>query len=38
VIETARLLLRPMREDDVEALLRVFGDPRVMAVFESEPL
>jgi RimJ/RimL family protein N-acetyltransferase len=37
MIETDRLLLRPMREDDVEALLGVFGDPRVMAAFESQP-
>jgi [ribosomal protein S5]-alanine N-acetyltransferase len=37
VIETPRLLLRPMQEDDVEALLGVFGDPKVMAAFGSEP-
>jgi ribosomal-protein-alanine N-acetyltransferase len=37
VIETPRLLLRPMRIEDVDDLLRVFGDPRVMAAFESDP-
>jgi [ribosomal protein S5]-alanine N-acetyltransferase len=36
-IETARLLLRPMVAEDVEPLLGVFADPRVMAAFESEP-
>ncbi len=30
-------MLRSMREDDVEALLGVFGDPKVMAAFDSEP-
>lgn len=35
-IETARLLLRPMREDDLDALLRIFTDRRVMAAFASE--
>jgi len=37
MIETARLLLRPMRADDRDALLAVFGDPRVMAAFGAEP-
>jgi [ribosomal protein S5]-alanine N-acetyltransferase len=37
MIETARLLLRPMREDDVDALLHVFGDPKVMAAFGVAP-
>jgi ribosomal-protein-alanine N-acetyltransferase len=37
LIETPRLLLRPMVEDDVDHLLRTFGDPKVMAAFESEP-
>jgi [ribosomal protein S5]-alanine N-acetyltransferase len=36
-IETPRLLLRSMQEDDVDHLLRTFGDPKVMAAFESEP-
>lgn len=36
-IETARLWLRPMREDDLDALLRIFTDRRVMAAFASEP-
>ncbi len=33
LIETARLLLRPMRADDVDDLLGIFADPRVMASF-----
>lgn len=33
MIETARLLLRPMRAIDVDDLLRVFADPAVMAAF-----
>jgi ribosomal-protein-alanine N-acetyltransferase len=37
MIETARLLLRPMRSGDADELLRVFGDPKVMAAFEHEP-
>lgn len=37
VIETERLRLRPMREDDLDALLGIFADPRVMAAFASEP-
>ena len=37
MIETPRLLLRPMREDDVDALLGVFGDPKVMASFGVAP-
>ncbi len=36
-IETARLLLRPMRAEDTEALLRIFTDPRVMAAFAVGP-
>jgi ribosomal-protein-alanine N-acetyltransferase len=36
-IETPRLLLRPMREDDVDQLLDTFGDSKVMAAFDSEP-
>lgn len=36
-IETERLWLRPMREDDIDALLRIFTDRRVMATFASEP-
>jgi [ribosomal protein S5]-alanine N-acetyltransferase len=37
MIETDRLLLRPMREDDVEPLLGVFADPAVMAAFGVDP-
>ena len=37
MIETARLLLRPMRSGDADELLRVFGDPNVMAAFEHAP-
>ena len=37
MIETARLWLRPMRWEDVDALLTIFGDPKVMAAFSSEP-
>lgn len=36
-ITTDRLLLRPMRPDDAEALLAVFGDPAVMAAFGRGP-
>lgn len=32
-LETERLLLRPMQTDDVDALLPIFSDPRVMASF-----
>lgn len=32
-IETARLLLRPMQAADIDALLRVFTDPRVLVAF-----
>ncbi len=37
MIETDRLLLRPMRLDDVDPLLAVFGDPAVMAAFGVPP-
>jgi ribosomal-protein-alanine N-acetyltransferase len=33
MLETARLLLRPMRAEDVDDLLGVFADPNVMASF-----
>jgi ribosomal-protein-alanine N-acetyltransferase len=36
-IETPRLLLRPMRSDDLDGLLTIFADPRVMAAFAAEP-
>jgi RimJ/RimL family protein N-acetyltransferase len=37
MIETPRLLLRPMRAEDAPPLLRVFGDPMVMAAFDEVP-
>jgi ribosomal-protein-alanine N-acetyltransferase len=37
MIETARLLIRPMRAEDTDAFLHLFGDPRVMAMFGCEP-
>lgn len=36
-IETPWLWLRPMRAGDAEGLLRVFGDPQVMAAFGAPP-
>ena len=36
-LETERLVLREMRAGDVEPLLGVFGDERVMASFASAP-
>ncbi len=35
-LETARLLLRPMRADDFAALHEIFTDPKVMAAFDGE--
>lgn len=35
-IETARLWLRPMHQDDFTALLQIFTDPQVMASFGGE--
>ncbi len=37
LIETTRLILRPMRANDLEGLLTVFSDARVMAAFDSQP-
>ena len=37
VLETERLILRPMRLDDFDALWRIFTDTRVMAAFASPP-
>jgi [ribosomal protein S5]-alanine N-acetyltransferase len=37
VIDTPRLILRPTRVDDVDALLCIFADPRVMACFGVAP-
>lgn len=36
-LETPRLRLRPMRAGDATGLLRVFGDPAVMAAFGVPP-
>lgn len=36
-LETARLWLRPMRATDIDALLVIFTDPKVMAAFDSAP-
>jgi ribosomal-protein-alanine N-acetyltransferase len=38
ILETERLLLRPMNADDLDDLLGIFGDPAVMAAFRAEPL
>lgn len=35
ILETERLLLRPMRAEDVDELLAVFADPLVMAAFDG---
>jgi [ribosomal protein S5]-alanine N-acetyltransferase len=37
VLETERLLLRPLTPDDLDALLRIFTDPNVMAAFNTPP-
>ena len=37
-LETERLVLRPMRAGDLEALWGMFGDPAVMAAFDEKPL
>lgn len=36
-LETKRLLLRPMLETDLDALLLIFSDPWVMAAFDQPP-
>jgi ribosomal-protein-alanine N-acetyltransferase len=36
-LETPRLVLRSMRASDLDALLRIFGDPKVMAAFAEVP-
>jgi [ribosomal protein S5]-alanine N-acetyltransferase len=36
-LETPRLLLRPMQATDVDALLVIFSDPRVMSAFDVPP-
>lgn len=37
MIETPRLVLRPMQAGDVDSLLAVFGDPKVMSAFAATP-
>jgi ribosomal-protein-alanine N-acetyltransferase len=37
LIETSRLLLRPMQAADVDDLWRIFADPKVMAAFGVPP-
>jgi len=36
-LETPRLLLRPLREDDAEALFAIFSDPEVMRYMNRGP-
>jgi len=36
-LETARLKLRLMKPSDLDGLLKIFSDPRVMASFDCEP-
>src|SRR5262245_18795417 len=36
-LETPRLWLRLMQPDDVEPLLAIFADPKVMAAFDAPP-
>jgi RimJ/RimL family protein N-acetyltransferase len=36
-LETARLLLRPMRQEDAPALFAIYGDPEVMRYAGDEP-
>ena len=37
ILETQRLILRPMQADDFSALLEIFTDPKVMACFGVGP-
>jgi RimJ/RimL family protein N-acetyltransferase len=37
MIETDRLILRPLQEEDQEDLLKIFGDPEVMKAFDEPP-
>ena len=37
VLETTRLMLRPMQAADIDDLLLIFTDPKVMAPFDSPP-
>lgn len=36
-LETPRLLLRPMQAPDIDDLLHIFADPKVMAAFNEPP-
>ena len=36
-LETERLILRPMSQEDFDALLLIFTDPKVMAAFQHDP-
>ena len=36
-LETSRLHLRSMQASDLDGLLKVFGDPKVMASFDTAP-
>jgi RimJ/RimL family protein N-acetyltransferase len=36
-LETARLCLRLMRASDIDELINIFGDPKVMASFHTDP-
>ncbi|MFN2197735.1 MAG: GNAT family N-acetyltransferase; N-acetyltransferase [Anaerolineales bacterium] len=36
-LETPRLHLRLMRRSDLDDLLKIFGDPKVMAAFDTDP-
>jgi RimJ/RimL family protein N-acetyltransferase len=36
-IDTPRLYLRMMKESDLDDLLKIFGDPKVMASFDAAP-
>jgi RimJ/RimL family protein N-acetyltransferase len=38
ILQTQRLRLRPMVAEDLDGLLSIFGDPRVMAAFGEKPL
>jgi ribosomal-protein-alanine N-acetyltransferase len=37
MIETSRLILRPMNENDFNEMLRIFTDPNVMKSFDEPP-
>jgi RimJ/RimL family protein N-acetyltransferase len=37
ILETARLILRSMHATDMDDLLLIFSDPKVMAAFDSAP-